>query len=188
MSDTTPRIYVASLSDYNAGTLHGEWIDATQDVEDINAEIAEMLSKSPTGDQHPDTPAEEWAIHDYDNFGELASTLGEYPSIERVSAIAQAIEEHGNAFIAWYSSCDGDYNGPETMSSEFEDMFQGEFDSAADYAQDIAEECSTEPEGGWQNWPFSCIDWEHAARELTIGGDITVVENGYKSVYVFRSI
>ena len=28
-----PRIYVASLSDYNAGRLHGEWIDADQGAE-----------------------------------------------------------------------------------------------------------------------------------------------------------
>ena len=29
----TPRIYVADLAAYNAGRLHGVWIDATQDVE-----------------------------------------------------------------------------------------------------------------------------------------------------------
>ncbi len=25
-----PRIYVASLSDYNAGRLHGQWLDAAE--------------------------------------------------------------------------------------------------------------------------------------------------------------
>ena len=28
-----PRIYVASLSDYNNGTLHGMWIEAVTDPE-----------------------------------------------------------------------------------------------------------------------------------------------------------
>lgn len=43
----TPRIYVASLSDYNAGTLHGRWIDATQDADGIRADVEEMLAASP---------------------------------------------------------------------------------------------------------------------------------------------
>ena len=30
--DITPKIYVACLAAYNNGHLHGEWIDATQDV------------------------------------------------------------------------------------------------------------------------------------------------------------
>jgi len=52
------RIYVASLSDYNAGRLHGAWIDATQDADEIEAEVQEMLAAS------PEPIAEEWAIHD----------------------------------------------------------------------------------------------------------------------------
>ncbi len=55
----TPKIYVDCLSAYNAGTLHGSWIDANQDAEDIHEEIQEMLSES------PEPVAEEWAIHDF---------------------------------------------------------------------------------------------------------------------------
>ena len=43
-TETTPRIYVASLADYNSGRLLGRWIDADQPVEDIHREIAEMLA------------------------------------------------------------------------------------------------------------------------------------------------
>ena len=39
----TPRIYVACLASYNAGILHGEWIDAT-DADVIREAIANMLS------------------------------------------------------------------------------------------------------------------------------------------------
>jgi len=52
----TPRIYVACLAAYNSGRLHGRWIDAAQDAEDIKAQIAEMLKES------PEPGAEEWAI------------------------------------------------------------------------------------------------------------------------------
>ena len=33
--DGSPRIYVACLAAYNAGRLHGRWIDANQSAEDI---------------------------------------------------------------------------------------------------------------------------------------------------------
>lgn len=51
----TPRIYVASLSDYNAGELHGIWIDVDQmDAEDMQEEINKMLLAS----NHPNTVIE----------------------------------------------------------------------------------------------------------------------------------
>ncbi|MXW76076.1 MAG: antirestriction protein ArdA [Acidimicrobiaceae bacterium] len=57
-----PRIYVASLSDYNNGHLHGRWIAAAQSPQRIYEEIHQMLATSPT------LGAEEWAIHDYEGF------------------------------------------------------------------------------------------------------------------------
>ena len=41
-----PRIYVASLADYNAGRLHGRWIGASQSASDIWKEI-KRSSRSP---------------------------------------------------------------------------------------------------------------------------------------------
>ncbi len=43
----TPQIYIACLAAYNNGILHGEWIDATQDVSTIYNEIHEMLLTAP---------------------------------------------------------------------------------------------------------------------------------------------
>ena len=53
------RIYVADLAAYNAGYLHGVWIDASQDLEDIQAQVDTMLAASPV------KGAEEYAIHDF---------------------------------------------------------------------------------------------------------------------------
>lgn len=36
------RIYVACLAAYNNGKLHGVWIDATDDIDDIQDQINEM--------------------------------------------------------------------------------------------------------------------------------------------------
>jgi antirestriction protein len=71
-----PRIYAASLSDYNNGRLHGAWIDADQDPEAIGEAIEEMLAGSHYG------PAEEFAIHDTDGFGPVR--LSEYESLEDI--------------------------------------------------------------------------------------------------------
>lgn len=82
MSDTqeTPRIYAACLASYNAGSLHGEWIDAT-DADEIREGIENMLSES----RQP--IAEEWAIHDYENFGGLR--LSEYADLDKVAELGR---------------------------------------------------------------------------------------------------
>ncbi len=78
MTEDIPRVYVASLSDYNAGVLHGRWIDADQDADAIHADIAQMLAESPT-----DKSAEEWAIHDYEGFHGI--TISEFEDIDTVA-------------------------------------------------------------------------------------------------------
>jgi len=42
----TARIYVACLASYNSGILHGEWIDASDDPEEMQASIDAMLSRT----------------------------------------------------------------------------------------------------------------------------------------------
>jgi len=84
--DTEIRIYVADLAAYNAGKVHGVWINATDDVEDIQKHINKMLANSPEGF------AEEYAIHDYEGFE--GYQLSEYEGIKSVHEIASFIEDH----------------------------------------------------------------------------------------------
>ena len=49
------QIYVADLAAYNAGHLHGVFIDATEELDDIQDQINAMLGNSPVDD------AEEYA-------------------------------------------------------------------------------------------------------------------------------
>lgn len=83
----TPRIYVVCLATYNAGGLHGEWIDADQDIDQLWSKINGMLAAS------PEENAEEWAIHDFEGFGSFS--LNEYEGIESVQEMAVFIGEHG---------------------------------------------------------------------------------------------
>ena len=43
---TSPRIYAACLASYNNGVLHGLWIDASTDLDAMQAEINAMLAAS----------------------------------------------------------------------------------------------------------------------------------------------
>lgn len=125
MSDN-PRIYVASLSDYNNGRLHGVWIDATDD--DIHEQVQAMLAKSPTFREFPaGGPAEEWAIHDHDNFG--GWNVSEWASFDRVHEVATAMVEHGIEAVAGYLISYGD----DADLDEFTDHYRGVHESFKDY-------------------------------------------------------
>lgn len=71
---TQPRIYIADLAVCNAGILHGVWIEATEDLNDIQAQIKTMLANSPV--DH----AEEYALHDYEGFEGIR--FGEWESLQ----------------------------------------------------------------------------------------------------------
>ena len=60
-----PRIYVACLAAYNGGILHGAWLDAAQEPWALYDDVKAMLDASPVAG------AEEFAIHDYEGFGEV---------------------------------------------------------------------------------------------------------------------
>jgi len=175
-----PRIYVASLSDYNAGILHGEWLEATDDPADMQGSIDAMLRASPTTKRYGDI-AEEWAIHDYDGFGELR--LGEYEALSTITRIAGGITEHGLAFAA-YASVVGtrEIDGLES----FEDVYQGEWESLEAYAEDLLDQLEAQrtideaPE--WLQ-PYLSLDISGFARD--IGSDVTTVDRPEGGVWVF---
>lgn len=147
----TPRIYVASLSDYNNGVLHGTWINADQDADVIQDEINDMLAESPTAEKYGE-PAEEWAIHDYEGF----PSLHEYESIATVAAYGQALEEHGDAMRAFLGIYEGD---ADDLVDSFQDRYRGQYNSHEDFVYDYLEET-----GMWAEipeWAQPYFDCEH---------------------------
>jgi len=184
----TPRIYVASLSDYNAGILHGRWLDATAQPEDIERQISEMLTDSPTTRRYGDV-AEEWAIHDYEGFSPFVQ-LGEYESIERVAALARGLVAHGEAFAAWWSTEEREVTDDAEMEAAFEEQFLGEYGSIEDYGRQVLEDMGIEVEellgvpDGLR--PYVRVDVEAWTRDMEHGGEISTVES-QGGVYVFWS-
>ena len=168
------RIYVACLASYNAGTLHGTWIDlAGKTADDVQKEISEMLAQSPI------LRGEEWAIYDFEGFGPLR--ISEQQDIAELAELAEAYEEHGEPLLCWADNL-GDI--PEAIET-FEDAFQGEYASPEDYAEEWLEGT-----GGLNGMPEDLrgyFDYEAFARDLRLGGDMTYLDAPGGGIYAFRN-
>lgn len=174
-----PRIWIACLAAYNDGKLHGEWITADREPEELFADIEAMLAHSPVPD------AEEWAIFDYENFGDFR--VHEFESIERVSKLALGVAEHGLAYSAWIELA-----GAEPGSwDNFDDQYQGHWDSLTAFAENLIEEFGIGrilhdnlPE---QFQPYISFDVQLWGRDLELGGDVEVIDNPEGGVWIFWS-
>lgn len=111
------RIYISCLASYNNGVMHGKWINASPDVDDMQNEVDALLrsSRFPNvmvwhfeeykvtdcvlrliggrtveGSHHEVPSAEEYAIHDFE--GEAFSGLGEYCGLAAVANRMELVE------------------------------------------------------------------------------------------------
>lgn len=155
MNNYTPRIYVACLSSHNNGFTHGVWIEDIQDIEDIQEEIKEMLSKSKF------ECAEEWEIHDYEDFGSIEA---DKLSLSEICFFAEAIEEHGELFTETYPVM-GSF---ESTLSMIENNFLGIYESVVEYVEETTD-LSEVPD-----YLVNYIDINRLARDIEY--DLLVVE------------
>lgn len=176
----TPRVWIGSLADYNNGALHGDWVDAAVDDEELIAVAQRILATS----EEPD--AEEYAIFDYDDFGDFK--VEQYEQLSLVAKVARGIQEHGDAFAAWAQLHDAD---PDMLDA-FEDSYLGEYDSPEDWARGVLGdgdvERRIEQEFGQHLAPYIRVDYEGWARDAWLGGDVFVMyqENGRHWVFSSR--
>lgn len=156
------KIYVACLAAYNNGILHGEWIDASSDVEELQEGVDKVLKSSPMPD------AEEYAIHDYDEF----PNLGEYPGLEGIARTTEVIEgsdlsEDATRAVIDYAD---DLDQAESILSDN----HGVWDSFQDYADEWADEQMACYQGKENDWLKRYFDYEKHANEIE--GDYTVID------------
>lgn len=171
-----PQIYVACLAAYNNGRLHGTWLDAAIDVEELHDRVQLMLAASPI------RGAEEFAIHDYEGFG--AFSIGEYESLGVVSRVGLGIAEHGLAFAAWASHIGTD---PGELK-RFEYVYQGHWDSLEQYAEQMLEDFGAAGElEGLPEWllPYVKLDALGFAHDLEASGHIVIVGDQSGGGHVF---
>ena len=169
------KVWVGCLACYNEGKLVGRWIDAIEAGE-----------KSPEDIHGMSTNHEELWCFDIDDATGLFLT-GEMSPMEaqRIAEGAQRLEEEFidakalSAFLA---------NEHRTLADcldddveRFQDSYRGEWDSESDFAENYAADC------GFINnnaqWPYTCVDWEAATRDLMHWH--WSVSNGSGALYVF---
>jgi antirestriction protein len=100
----------------------------------------------------------------FDHEGMLGLIKGECSPSEAAEAAA-TVEEMERAGIDLEAAAAYIDDRGEWDASNFEDSYAGEFDSMEEFAQQLAEDIGALNE--FLVWPHNCIDWEHAARELS---------------------
>jgi len=174
------RIYVGCLTSYNCGFLHGKWIDANKEADEIRDEIAEMLAdlSNPYRKQYPQENFEEFAIHDYEGFGDIK--LSESHDLDVVSRLAELIQEHGAEIV---DAAFDHVNSVDDIESFIEDNFCGTYPSLEDFAYELLEDSGQLESLPEQLQPY--FDMKAYARDLQYGGDIFSVELGHQQVAIF---
>jgi antirestriction protein len=166
--NTAPRIYVASLADYNAGRLHGRWIDANRGEEHIRSEIDAMLQES------KELVAEDWAIHDYEGFSALR--ISEFAMPADIAHAAALIEEHGPLFAHLAEHFGGAPSGLDEAEEYIENAYDGVFSSAGDYAHHFIGDLYADVLKQLPEFIRFAIDYDAIGRDLELGGDIFTIE------------
>lgn len=169
-----PKIYIACLASYNAGILHGEWIDL-DGSEDITERIEAILGQSSIED------AEEWAVHDH----EFCGSLGEYPGLAALEALSDAFIRAENEGIEWELFCEFcDHAGhdldPDTVS-KFSEAYAGSDNSLVDWCHDFLDETG-QLESIPENLRFY-FDYGAFARDLEISDVFTIEHDGETHVF-----
>lgn len=184
------RIYVASLTDYNAGILHGAWLDFDdfESADEVKEAVEDMLKASPTALRYPlGGPAEEYAIHDFE--GWCGIRLGEYESIDALwrayKVLSKMLDDDKREPEAIRAYVDYMGAGIAEIDDEFrdgfDDRFSGRWDCEADFAEDLLTDCGMLDEV--PEWARGYIDYERFARDLFM----TDYYRDYETGYVFRT-
>ena len=125
----TPKIYVGTYAKYNDGSIDGKWIDLTEynTYEDFVDACREL---------HKDEKDPEFMVQDYENFPEKWYHEGGLPTEEEFDKINEYYmmdDSEKDAYAAYVSYTDND------SIDDFHDAYQGQFNSAEDFAYHIVD-------------------------------------------------
>ena len=164
-----PRIYVGTYAKYNSGSIAGAWLDL-EDYSDAEEFHAACLAL------HADESDPELMFQDHEDIPR--ALVSESHLSAEVWAWLE-LDEDERELLAVYQE-DIDQSGTIEQARE---AFCGKYESAADYAQELTEECGDPIPEHLANY----INWESMARDMGHDG-YNFVERGYRDVWVFRPV
>lgn len=195
------RVWVGCLGCYNAGGLVGAWVDAI-DAEDLepHAYVLEGTGSTIPPCGRLEGADERW-VFDFEGFAGMLSGECSPAEAAQLAEVLEAVEADGlevEAFGAYVANIGRQYAAEDWASTreQFAEAYRGRHASGADYAEELFEELGGfevyGPAGGSDrtrdlssSWPFYCIDWDRAWRELELGDGYWVHDAGPGEVYVF---
>ena len=170
-ADTTPRVWIGCLACYNDGRLVGDWFDAATADEVTTYDVHGAHSRADSHD-------ELWCF-DHENI----PVRGEMDPLTAAAwgrVYTEVGPEHWPALCAWVES---EGTGDLPSIPDFEDRYQGHWESFEDYARQLADDIGLlagVPEEIIANY----FDWDSWTRDLAF--DNTTHDDPEGGVYVFR--
>lgn len=167
-----PRVWVGCLACYNGGHLVGEWT-AAADAADLTPEDIH---------RHPTSHEELWCF-DLTGFPSGTGEMSPSSAVPWGELYEEVGEAQWDALLAWVETgCYvADADGLPCVS-DFEDAYQGEWDSFDDYAVQLAEDIGLTD--GRPEEAQRYFDWDSWTRDLAF--DCTVADAPHGGVYVFQ--
>ena len=165
-----PKIYVACLASYNSGILHGVYIDATLEPDEMLVLIGEMLEKSPV------ISAEEWEIHDFDDFDCIR--IDRWEDLQQVHDIACFLVEKGELGAKLMQELSTE--DVDEARRVMEDDYIGEYNSIVEYAMErTADCCDNIPDyiAGYIDYKAMAEDLSHDLIEIELYGSVHLFHN-----------
>jgi antirestriction protein len=163
------KIYVGTYGKYNAGSIKGAWLD----LEDYNSkqEFIDACYKLHADENDPELMFQDWE--------DIPSSFISESSLDERTWEWLSLDEDERQTVSAYLD---EVDQSSDVDSALE-AFDGEHDSEEDWARDFWEQTgmsSQLPEFA-QNY----IDYQGFARDASMGGDITFVNQG-RRVKAFR--
>lgn len=160
------RIYLTDLHAYNNGALIGDWVDISE-FDRNKHNFGEICRRCGIKNGH------EFFISDYESSFEI----GEYCDAETLYRLADVINSCDDDYIQ--AVCDYTCDLEEQIQhceDEDLDFISSDDPSYEDLAHFILD---TTGELDPKDWKSSYFDYEAYGRDLVLGGDFTIVSNGY---------
>lgn len=150
------KAYITNLGKYNEDCLVGKWIDFPIDEDDFKNELESIGVKE-------NTMYEEWFVTDYDcSLFDMYDAFGEYPNIDDINEVAEALEDNESEFTALMEVCRYT-DALRYLESENYTFYEGM--TLEDVAYELVEECYKLPEIAQRYF-----DYKAFARDLGYDG------------------
>jgi antirestriction protein len=163
MTHTAPSAWVGCWGCYNGGSLIGKWLEGELIGDPVAAGLATLETVGDyTAPRCVRCFGDEFGVFDHQNMLNLVS---DECSLAEAAAAAETVEAIEAAGIDLEAAAAYIEDRGEWDASDFEDSYQGEFNTLEDFAQDLAYGCGLIDRNA--AWPHNCINWEHAALELS---------------------